>query len=159
MTAKKEIKSWEVGLYMSLMHMWDYYQVLGTGAVKMIYTVALMSFNYLLCFDIFLRSSPLYMWRPMDNRSLSLKSQQKELTLFTAGCTLFVIYSSPLRQKSFTWKRSCCHILEPLLCMSRITLIHPDHWLIHTSLNELPKNCPLPAVWRRPKGRKRQSRR
>lgn len=96
--------------------------------------------------------------RPVDNRSLFLKRQQKELTLFTAGHTLFVIYSSPLRQK--TLKLSCCGaVLEPLLCMSCITLIHSDHWLLRTSLGELPSGrYPQLAACQRGRGRKTRPR-
>lgn len=53
----------------------------------------------------------------------------------------------PSGGKSLTLKLSCCRVLEPLLCMSRITLIHSDHWLPRTSLGELPTGCcPLLAV-------------
>ena len=78
----------------------------------------------------------------MDNRSLFFKEPTKGVGSFTAGRTLFVVYSSPLRRKSFTLKLSCCHILEPLLCMSRITLIHCDQWLLH----HLPRRAPRGAA-------------
>lgn len=129
----------------------------------MIYTMAAMFINWLICFDardVFQEPTAL---KPEDQWITGLcflKSQQKELTPFTAGCALFVVYSSPLRRKSFTLTLSCCHILEPLLCMSRITLIHSDHWLPRTSLSELPMGCcPLTAVCQRGRRRKCQCRR
>lgn len=116
---------------------------LGSRTIKIIYILTNLFINKMLYFDTEdITWSLTALRRPVDNRSLFIKSQQNGLTLFTGGCAPFVAYSSPLRRRSFTLKLSCCHILEPLLCMSSITLIHSDHWLLHTSLGELlPTAC------------------
>lgn len=89
--------------------------------------------------------------------SLVFKSQQKESTPVMASRTSFVIHSPlslPLypsllfsrslslsslgAEKASLEKVSCCRILEPLLCMSHITLIQSDDWLTPHP----PPRCP-----------------
>lgn len=83
------------------------------------------------------------LWRPVDKRSLFFEGVNKKeglapvLSTFSARSP----WSIGLRsgRNSFTWKLSCCHILEPLLCMSSIALIHC---------------CPLPHTLTEHRGRK-----
>lgn len=57
----------------------------------------------------------------MNNRSLFfLKSQQKKLTLLTADFGVFVVYSSPLRQKKL-------HFKTQLLSHSGASPLHVTH--------------------------------
>lgn len=91
----------------------------------------------------------------MDNRSLFFRAPTKGVdSLHSRPHSLCHLFRSPQAENFKTQLLGSC-FLEPLLCMSRITLIHSDHWLLRTSLGEFPSGrCPLLAACQRGRGKK-----